>query len=116
MEEFFIFSGGDVNWLITGIESVPEKLRNLGKINNILAHQPWKLDLAFIQDIYKFENSKCDSCWNFNELVHACLIMIKFHKLASIFQAFGINIRLNKCNPININIQHTDKSNLFLNK
>jgi hypothetical protein len=39
----FLELGGSEDWLIEGLASVPEKLRKLGKINNILAHQPWKL-------------------------------------------------------------------------
>ena len=43
LEEIFLSVGGDERWLIDGLNNVPEKLKKIGKINNILAHQPWKL-------------------------------------------------------------------------
>ncbi len=93
MEEIFILQGGDENWISKGLSATPEKIQNIAKLNNILAHMPWKLDLSVIEDIYKFENgTNCVCKWNFNELVHACLIMVKFQKLASIYQAFGIKL------------------------
>jgi len=42
-EDAFLFYGGNVDWLIYGLSSIPEKLKRLGRINNILAHQPWKI-------------------------------------------------------------------------
>ena len=98
LEEIFILQGGDESWILNGLTSTPEKIQSLSKLNNILAHQPWKLDLSLIEDIYKFENSHSSSKWNFNELVHACLIMVKFQKLASIYQSFGINLLSNSSN------------------
>ena len=47
--------GGDVNWLVGGLVEVPEKLTKLSRVNNILAHQPWKLsklELNVIKIIY----------------------------------------------------------------
>jgi len=43
LEEIFISVGGDERWLIEGLNAVPEKVKKIGRINNILAHQPWKL-------------------------------------------------------------------------
>jgi len=42
-EDAFLFYGGEEKWLMYGLDTVPEKLKRLGKINNILAHQPWKI-------------------------------------------------------------------------
>ncbi len=55
-EDAFLFFGGDESWLMYGLSRVPEKLRRLGKINNILAHQPWKIrenDLEVLVIFYK---------------------------------------------------------------
>lgn len=78
--------------------NVPEKIKKIGKINNILAHQPWKLlanDILvkeqFIQEIYKGENS--NENWNFNEFVHATVILVTFHKLAAVVEALDIGVR-----------------------
>jgi hypothetical protein len=42
-EDAFIFNGGDETWLMYGLDFVPTKLQKLGRLNNILAHQPWKI-------------------------------------------------------------------------
>ena len=108
LEEIFILQGGDESWIINGLKSVPEKIQNISKLNNIIAHQPWKLDLTLLTELYKFENINSSSKWNFNELVHACLIMVKFHKLASIYQSLGFNLSCNKT-------QHYDKNENIVN-
>jgi hypothetical protein len=41
LEEHFLEAGGDESWLIHGLDVVPEKLARLGRINNMIAHQPW---------------------------------------------------------------------------
>jgi len=42
-EDAFLFYGGDESWLIHGLSIVPNKIKKLAKINNILAYQPWKI-------------------------------------------------------------------------
>ncbi len=89
LEIQFLLKGGDERWLINGLVEVPEKLKMLEKINNILAHQPWKLK---IQDIYEICN-KCETNgWSLNELTQAVLIMTNYHKLASIIESLGIEL------------------------
>jgi hypothetical protein len=51
LEMSFLQCGGNEEWL-EGLTKVPEKIRKLEKINNILAHQPWKLT---VQDINVWE-------------------------------------------------------------
>lgn len=43
IEEAFLEIGGDESWLIFGLDVIPEKLKRLSRINNLLAHQPWKI-------------------------------------------------------------------------
>jgi hypothetical protein len=43
LEERFLVSGGDKNWLIYGLEIVPLKLRKISKLVNIISHQPWNI-------------------------------------------------------------------------
>ena len=43
LEDRFLEYGGDESWLIYGLDVVPEKIVHLAKLNNILAHQPWKI-------------------------------------------------------------------------
>jgi hypothetical protein len=43
LEESFLNNGGDEKWLIHGLKVVPEKLKRVSKIINIISHQPWKI-------------------------------------------------------------------------
>ncbi len=90
LEVQFLLKGGDESWLIKGLEAVPEKLRQLEKINNILAHQPWKLKLQDLTDIHSKSNSKG---WHINELIHAALIMTNYHRLAAVVESMRLNVR-----------------------
>lgn len=81
LEIEFLLKNGDERWLQDGLSVVPEKIKKLEKINNILAHQPWKLKTQDINDIY----SKYDANgWNLIELVQAVLILTNYHRLATI--------------------------------
>jgi len=89
LESEFLLNGGDETWLILGLEAVPEKLRKLEKINNILAHQPWKLKETDLIDINVQTNP---NYWNLNELVEAILVMVNFHRLSSILESIKLGI------------------------
>jgi len=89
LEMQFLLKGGEEKWLVNGLIEVPEKLRKLEKINNILAHQPWKLN---VQDIHEICNKYETSGWSLNELTHAVLIMTNYHKLASIIESLNIEL------------------------
>lgn len=115
--------GGDERWLIEGLNGVPEKIKKLGKINNILAHQPWKLLIndiivfkIFTKEIYRGENS--NESWNFNEFVQAAVILVTFHRLAAIVEALDIGVRNeNDLITVSENIGRSDsldKCNKFL--
>lgn len=89
LEMQFLIKGGDEIWLIKGLEAVPDKLRQLEKINNILAHQPWKLKLQDIKEIHSKFNPKG---WHMNELIHAALILTFYHRLASVVESMRLNV------------------------
>jgi hypothetical protein len=90
LEDLFLINGGNKEWLIHGLKKVPDKLSRLANFNNIMAHQPWKLQTSIIKDIYKEHNN---SSWSFSELVQASVILFYFHKLASITESLGIGIK-----------------------
>jgi hypothetical protein len=54
LEENFLEAGGDESWLIHGLDVVPEKLARIGRINNMIAHQPWIIlpDDIKVKDIF----------------------------------------------------------------
>lgn len=89
LESEFLLSGGDETWLILGLGAVPEKLRKLEKINNILAHQPWKLKETDLIDINVHTNP---NYWNLNELVEAILVMVNFHRLSTILESIKLGL------------------------
>lgn len=84
LQETFLTKGGDENWLIYGVDFVPDKLKKLIKVNNMLAHQPWKITSIEINEIIGKHS------WNRDEFVHASLIMINYHKLASIVECLRV--------------------------
>jgi len=87
LQEMFLIKGGDEDWIILGLQAVPKKLQMLSKVNNILAHQPWKLTVRDINDLITEKNG-----WNRDEFIHAALILINFHRLAAIVESIKITI------------------------
>lgn len=88
LQEMFLFKGGDEDWIILGLQAVPKKLQILSKVNNILAHQPWKLTVRDINELITIKNG-----WNRDEFIHAALIMINCHRLASIVESMRITLK-----------------------
>lgn len=86
LQEQFLIKGGDEEWLLNGLtgSKIPEKLSQLSRINNILAHQSWKLNTKDINQLLVMENKPA---WSHEELVHACLIMINYHRLALVIES-----------------------------
>ena len=75
-EEEFLDNDGDVNWLIIGLNVVPNKLKKLASLNNILAHQPWNINIE------ELRNLKC--VLSINEITEACIILTQFQKISLI--------------------------------
>ncbi len=102
LEMQFLLKGGDETWLIVGLSAVPEKLRMLGKINNLLAHQPWKFQFSDLTEVYFQYNNKG---WSNIELILAILILTNFHRLATVVEAMRFNVKepdSNSCSPTKI--------------
>jgi hypothetical protein len=89
LEEEFLLNGGNEDWLVRGLEIVPEKLRKIDKINNIIAHQPWKLNEKDLLEIFSKTNQ---NLWNINEIVEAMLILINFYRLAAIIESIKLGL------------------------
>jgi hypothetical protein len=47
LEEQFVLNGGDIQWLIQGLED--KRIKKFGELNEILAFQPWKLSSSHIE-------------------------------------------------------------------
>ena len=73
LEEDFLIYGGDINWLIFGLDVVPNKIKKLAFFNDLLCHQPWKIN--------KNEIEKLKKIMNLNEINESILILILFKKI-----------------------------------
>jgi sestrin len=80
----FLASGGNPKWL-EGIEYAPKKIQNILDLNAFLAHQPWKLSTALIENLVEGSDS-----WSLSELVHAILILTTFHAFCGFVFGLGI--------------------------
>ncbi|XP_055512606.1 sestrin-1-like isoform X2 [Leucoraja erinacea] len=81
----FLQVGGSPEWL-NGLNSVPQKLKNLGEINKILAHRPWLITKEHIEELLRAgENS-----WSLAELIHAVVLLTHYHSLASFVLGCGV--------------------------
>jgi len=87
LQEMFLFKGGDEDWILLGLQAVPKKLQILSKVNNILAHQPWKLTTRDINELINIKNG-----WNRDEFIHAALILVNYHRLAAIVESMKITL------------------------
>jgi hypothetical protein len=109
LEIDFLDSGGNEEWL-EGLIKVPEKLRKIEIINNILAHQPWKLKVQDIKvkiDLIKEVLNGINS-WKQDELVCAIMLLTNYHRLATIVQALRLGIDENLENhKVNLQIDDT---------
>ncbi|OCT93252.1 sestrin-3 [Xenopus laevis] len=84
--EEFLSTGGSAEWL-SGLEYIPQKLKNLNEINKLLAHRPWLIKKEHIQKLVRTGENN----WSLAELVHAVVLLAHYHALASFVFGSGIN-------------------------
>ncbi|KAK6489967.1 sestrin-1-like isoform X1 [Huso huso] len=82
----FLQVGGDPKWL-NGLKDAPQKLQHLGELNKILAHRPWLVTKAHIEQLLKAE----EHSWSLAELIHAVVLLTHYHSLASFTFSCGIS-------------------------
>ncbi|KAF2073625.1 hypothetical protein CYY_005082 [Polysphondylium violaceum] len=83
-EHEFLQNNGDPRWL-QGIEFIPAKLKNLLKVIELMAHQPWllpKLDIEYLV--------KGSDAWSIAELVQAMVLITTFLSLSGLVFCCGI--------------------------
>ncbi|RNA12787.1 Sestrin [Brachionus plicatilis] len=83
-EKEFQSQNGKKAWIRSGLEAVPDKLKELNEINKILCHQPWRINSAHIEKILK-------SNWTVTELLMAVTILTHFHAMSGLVFGCGIN-------------------------
>lgn len=85
LESQFLYYGGEETWINFGLSHVPNKLQSLAKINNIIAHQPWKLNSKDILELFEY--------WTKEELLEALLLIVFFQRQASILESLKLRLR-----------------------
>eukprot|EP01133_Synstelium_polycarpum_P012117 gene12117-14175_t len=83
-EHEFLHNAGDPKWL-QGIDFVPQKLKNLLRIVQLMAHQPWLLQTLDIEYLVKGSDA-----WSIAELVHAMILICTFLSLSGFVFSCGI--------------------------
>jgi sestrin len=84
LEQDFLANGGNPDWL-QGIDVVPQKLRSLMDVLQILCHQPWLLTKDHTANLLKGADS-----WGVAELVHAMIVICTWTAIASIVFGCGV--------------------------
>ena len=101
-EKLFINFGGDKSWIEEGLKckNIPEQIRGMAIINNILAHKPWILDW---RQFSEFKNGL------YSFLFQSAIILTSIQRFASILSSFNLlNKKINK----NIENEKDNKSNI----
>lgn len=86
----FLTSGGDPTWL-NGLQFTTQKIRNLAKLNGLMAHQPWLLKPRHIQDLLCREaNHNPHNVWTVSELAQVMVILSTIHSISLFVASCGI--------------------------
>ena len=107
-EKLFLNLGGDKSWIEEGLKckNIPEQIRGMAIINNILAHKPWVLDW---RQFSEFKNGL------YSFLFQSAIILTSIQRFASIISSFNIlNTIINKNSEKEKN-EKKDKSMQILN-
>eukprot|EP01132_Coremiostelium_polycephalum_P005596 gene5596-6964_t len=100
-EHEFLLNNGDPKWL-QGVEYIPQKLKNLLNVIQLMAHQPWllpKLDIEYLL--------KGSDAWSIAELVHAMVLICTFLSLSGFVFCCGVTPEFG--------LSETDRLNFSLN-
>ncbi|KAF9429227.1 Sestrin-1 [Entomortierella beljakovae] len=86
----YLSSGGDPLWL-NGLQFTTQKIRNLAKLNGLMAHQPWLLRTRHIQELVCREsNHNPHNVWTISELAQVMVIMSTIHSISVFVASCGI--------------------------
>ncbi|KAF9168863.1 Sestrin-1 [Mortierella sp. AD011] len=86
----YLNSGGDPLWL-NGLQFTTQKIRNLAKLNGLMAHQPWLLKPRHVQELVCREsNHNPHNVWTISELAQVMVIMSTIHSISVFVASCGI--------------------------
>lgn len=90
MASQFLSLGGDGAWLLPGGETkVPASLRNLSKLNAVLAHQPWTLTAIDVAEVAK-DTSLGGSGLSVDQMMQAVVVFVTVHGLCTLCAGVSI--------------------------
>ncbi|KAI6652524.1 Sestrin-like protein isoform X1 [Oopsacas minuta] len=101
----FLNCKGPVLWL-EGLENIPTKLKKLQEVNRILVSAPWKLEKKHITQLV--DDPVAENRWSFQQIVHAFLILSRYHSLSQL--ALGCGIKIESDHPLSKESVITSKS------
>lgn len=90
----FLQLGQNPEW-IEGLHKAPRKIQRLGKINALLAHQPWRLRQEDIEELLgrskeSIDNGDLSDQWTMGELVQTICILVVVNCQAHFCLAVGL--------------------------
>ncbi|KAF8981784.1 Sestrin-1 [Entomortierella lignicola] len=86
----YLNSGGDPLWL-NGLQFTTQKIRNLAKLNGLMAHQPWLLKPRHVQELVCREsNHNPHNVWTISELAQVMVILSTIHSISIFVASCGI--------------------------
>ncbi|KAF9583627.1 Sestrin-1 [Lunasporangiospora selenospora] len=86
----YLNSGGDPTWL-NGLQYTTQKIRNLAKLNGLMAHQPWLLKPRHINELVSRDsNHNPHNVWTISELAQVMVILSTIHSISIFVAACGI--------------------------
>jgi len=100
---------GVQNWCNSGLclDAAPAKIRQLDKINKILAHRPWMINKYHIRELCVKSEANGNECWSLSEIVQALTLLAHFHSFSSFILGCGLMHHPNKKNDADVH-QATD--------
>lgn len=82
-KELCCLSGGNSEWFdAASLQQLPQKIRDIGSVNGILAHRPWELTSEDLRALL--------GSWTVTELVEALVALCVFHSLSSLVLGLGV--------------------------
>lgn len=86
LQEQFLLSGGQLEWLLIGLDAVDPKIKRIAVLNEKLAYRPWSIVAEDISSLIK----EGDHCWNLNEVLKAAYILSTYHGLCGLCLGMGL--------------------------
>lgn len=89
MHEQFLLSGGPIEWLTFGLESVDPKLKRIAELNEMIAFKPWAVTKDTLAFLIKGGQNQNEN-WTIHEVLKASMILTGYHGLCGLTHGMGL--------------------------